>query len=88
MRTVGDVSRLTGVTVRALHHYDELGLLRPSGRSEAGYHEDEAPERWGDADAFRESARRTASYGERDWIEIRTRGRTGRRRFRVVDARR
>jgi DNA-binding transcriptional MerR regulator len=26
-----------GVTVRTLHHYDRLGLLAPSGRSEAGY---------------------------------------------------
>jgi MerR family transcriptional regulator, thiopeptide resistance regulator len=37
MRTVGEVSELAGVTVRTLHHYDEIGLLRPSGRSEAGY---------------------------------------------------
>lgn len=35
--TVGELSRLTGVTVRALHHYDELGLVRPSARSAAGY---------------------------------------------------
>jgi DNA-binding transcriptional MerR regulator len=37
MKTVGDVTELAGVTVRTLHHYDELGLLSPSGRSEAGY---------------------------------------------------
>ncbi len=37
MRTVGEVSEITGVTVRTLHHYDEIGLLAPSGRSEAGY---------------------------------------------------
>ena len=37
MRTVSEVARLTGVTVRTLHHYDELGLLSPSERSEAGY---------------------------------------------------
>jgi MerR family transcriptional regulator, thiopeptide resistance regulator len=37
MKTVGEVAQLAGVTVRALHHYDELGLLTPSGRSEAGY---------------------------------------------------
>jgi len=37
MKTVGEVAALAGVTVRALHHYDELGLLSPSGRSEAGY---------------------------------------------------
>ncbi|MCE9667999.1 MerR family transcriptional regulator [Myxococcus stipitatus] len=35
--TVSQVSRLAKVSVRALHHYDELGLLRPSERSEAGY---------------------------------------------------
>ena len=34
---VGEVARLTGVTVRTLHHYDALGLLRLSGRSDAGY---------------------------------------------------
>jgi DNA-binding transcriptional MerR regulator len=160
MRTVGEVSELSGVTVRALHHYDELGLLSPSGRSEAGYrlyappdlerlqeilvwrelgfplaeirellddpghdrvralraqralvdgeierlaavaraldaalaahengtvieeatmfdgfdpaqYEDEARERWGHTEAYRESARRTARYGDREWAEIR-----------------
>lgn len=35
--TVADVARLSGVSVRALHHWDELGLLVPSARSEAGY---------------------------------------------------
>ena len=37
MRTVHEVSELTGVSVRALHHYDKIGLLRPSDRTEAGY---------------------------------------------------
>lgn len=37
MRTVHEVSALTGVSVRALHHYDKIGLLRPSARTEAGY---------------------------------------------------
>src|SRR3954468_6077294 len=37
MRTVKEVAELSGTTVRALHHYDEIGLLRPSERSEAGY---------------------------------------------------
>lgn len=36
-RTVGEVAELTGVTVRALHHYDEIGVLTPSGRTRAGY---------------------------------------------------
>lgn len=35
--TVGELSRLTGVTVRTLHHYDEIGLVRPSQRTAAGY---------------------------------------------------
>lgn len=34
---VGDLARRTGLTVRTLHHYDEIGLLTPSGRSDAGY---------------------------------------------------
>lgn len=34
---VGAFAALTGVSVRTLHHYDQIGLLRPSGRSEAGY---------------------------------------------------
>jgi DNA-binding transcriptional MerR regulator len=160
MKTVGEVAELAGVTVRALHHYDELGLLSPSGRSEAGYrlysyddlarlreiliwrtlgfplteigallddpghdrlaalerqreliereierlgalagavdaaiaahangtrleettmfegfdpadYEDEARERWGDTEAYRESTRRTARYGEAEWAAIR-----------------
>jgi MerR family transcriptional regulator, thiopeptide resistance regulator len=158
MRTVGQLAQLTGVTVRTLHHYDEIGLLVPSGRSEAGYrlyahrdlarlqeilvwrqlgfalpaisamlddpthdrltalrrqrelverdrqrltatataldsaitaaeggidqeeqtmfddldpHEEEARERWGHTDAYRESARRTAAYGDAEWAEIR-----------------
>lgn len=160
MKTVGEVSELAGVSVRTLHHYDQIGLLSPSGRSDAGYrlysHEDlarlqeilvwrhlalplaqirallddssrerigvlrrqrelvereverlaavaraldaaiaaertgiqqeeetmfegfdhgeygdEARERWGDTDAYRESARRTATYREKDWDAIR-----------------
>jgi MerR family transcriptional regulator, thiopeptide resistance regulator len=37
MRTVSEVAALAGVTVRTLHHYDEIGLVVPSGRTEAGY---------------------------------------------------
>lgn len=36
-RTVGEVSTLLGVSVRALHHWDETSLVRPSQRSDAGY---------------------------------------------------
>lgn len=35
--TVKQVSKLAGITVRALQHYDNIGLLVPSGRSDAGY---------------------------------------------------
>jgi MerR family transcriptional regulator, thiopeptide resistance regulator len=35
--SVGEVARLGQITVRALHHYDAIGLLRPTGRSRAGY---------------------------------------------------
>lgn len=35
--TVGDVAKIARISVRALHHYDEIGLLEPSGRTEAGY---------------------------------------------------
>jgi MerR family transcriptional regulator, thiopeptide resistance regulator len=35
--TIGQVARLARVSVRTLHHYDAVGLLPPSGRSEAGY---------------------------------------------------
>ncbi len=35
--TVKQVARMAGISVRALHHYDELGLLRPAQRTAAGY---------------------------------------------------
>lgn len=37
MMTVKEVSEITGISVRTLHYYDEIGLLTPSGKSEAGY---------------------------------------------------
>jgi MerR family transcriptional regulator, thiopeptide resistance regulator len=45
--TVGTVARMAGITVRTLHHYDEIGLLKPGGRSDAGYR------RYADADLER-----------------------------------
>ena len=160
--TVGDVARRAGITVRTLHHYDEVGLVTPSDRTEGGYrlygpeaidrlqevlffrelgfgleeirgivdapeyqraaalarqrrlveqkatrlldmmdaldvaieaerqgivmnpeeklevfgdfdpdeHVQEARERWGDSDAYRDSVRRTASYTKADWQQI------------------
>jgi DNA-binding transcriptional MerR regulator len=35
--TVGEVARVTGLTVRALHHWDQVGLVLPSGRTDSGY---------------------------------------------------
>ncbi|SCG40317.1 MerR family transcriptional regulator [Micromonospora inositola] len=158
--TVGQVAKAARVTVRTLHHYDEIGLLSPSGRTAAGYrryddadlerlqliryyrelgfpldeiaailddpgadpaahlrrqhellsgrigklqemvaaievamearrmnirltpeerfevfgdfdpdaHAEEAEQRWGDSEAYRESNRRTASYSKEDWL--------------------
>lgn len=37
MMTIKEMSELTGVSARALRYYDEIGLLNPNGRSEAGY---------------------------------------------------
>lgn len=37
MKTVTEVSRLAGVSVRTLHHYDAIGLLKPARVTEAGY---------------------------------------------------
>ncbi|MDQ3549743.1 MAG: MerR family transcriptional regulator, partial [Chloroflexota bacterium] len=34
---VGELARRTGMTVRALHHYDEIGLLSPSERTASGH---------------------------------------------------
>jgi DNA-binding transcriptional MerR regulator len=45
--SVGQVARFAGVTVRTLHHYDGIGLLRPSGRSGSGHR------RYDDADLDR-----------------------------------
>ncbi len=44
---IGTVARRSGLTVRALHHYDALGLLRPSHRTDAGHR------RYTDADVAR-----------------------------------
>jgi len=34
---IGELAKVTGVTIRALRHYDEIGLLVPSARSEGGF---------------------------------------------------
>ena len=37
MRTVKEVSKITGVSIRTLRYYDEIGLLKPTELTEAGY---------------------------------------------------
>ena len=56
MKTVNEVSKLTGVSVRTLHHYDEIGLLKPTSTTEAGYrlYDDTALERLQHILLFRE----------------------------------
>lgn len=55
-RTVGEVARLSGQTVRTLHHYDRIGLLVPAGRTSSGYRS------YSDADM--ERLRRILTYRE------------------------
>ena len=47
MKTVTDIAKITGVSVRTLHHYDAIGLLKPTDVTEAGYrlYDDAALER-------------------------------------------
>ena len=56
MKTVKEVSELSGISVRTLHYYDEIGLLKPTVVSEAGYrlYDDKAIERLGQILVFRE----------------------------------
>lgn len=37
MKTVKEISDATGISVRTLHYYDEIGLLKPTEKSDAGY---------------------------------------------------
>lgn len=56
MKTVNEVSRQTGVSIRTLHYYDAIGLLRPTQVTEAGYrlYDDTALERLQNILLFRE----------------------------------
>lgn len=56
MKTVKEVSILSGVSVRTLHHYDKIGLFPPTALSEAGYrlYDDEALIRLQEILLFRE----------------------------------
>ncbi|MFC3928284.1 MerR family transcriptional regulator [Streptococcus caprae] len=56
MKTVKEVSQLAGVSVRTLHYYDEIGLLRPAQVTDSGYrlYDDKALMRLQDILLFRE----------------------------------
>lgn len=56
MKTVKEISRLTGVSVRTLHYYDEINLLKPTKTTDAGYrlYDDTALERLHSILLFRE----------------------------------
>ena len=56
MKTVKEVSKLTGISVRTLHYYDEIGLFKPTEVNEAGYrlYDDKAIDKLGQILVFRE----------------------------------
>ncbi len=65
--TVGQVAGLAGVTVRTLHHYDEVGLVRPSARTATGYRAYSA----GDMERLREVlAYRRLGFGLREIADL------------------
>src|ERR1700742_2658429 len=65
--TVGRVAGLAGVTVRTLHHYDQIGLVRPSARTAAGYRAYSA----GDVERLREVlAYRRLGCGRREVADL------------------
>ncbi len=64
---MGRVAELAGVTVRTLHHYDEIGLVRPSARTAAGYRAYSA----GDVERLREVlAYRRLGFGLREIADL------------------
>jgi DNA-binding transcriptional MerR regulator len=66
---VKEVTDLVGISVRTLHHYDEIGLLTPKKTTESGYrlysdenlelltYEQEAHERWGEETVSKANAK-------------------------------
>ena len=56
MKTVKEISRLTGISVRTLHYYDEINLLKPTKTTDTGYrlYDDTALERLHSILLFRE----------------------------------
>lgn len=65
--TVGRVAALADVSVRTLHHYDEIGLVQPSARTAAGYRAYSA----GDVERLREVlAYRRLGFGLREIADL------------------
>ena len=56
MMTVNEVSRITGVSIRALQYYDSIGLLKPANYTDSGYrlYDDTSLEKLGQILLFRE----------------------------------
>lgn len=78
-RQIGELAKATGLTVRTLRHYDELGLLEPSERTEAGYrlYGEADVERLYTPDQLSQLEERRHALGEegmrqaeRDWTEL------------------
>ena len=64
--SIGSLSKLSGVSIRALHHYDQIGLLQPSEVAESGYryYDDAAVERLWQILFYRELGFPLAEIGE------------------------
>jgi len=64
--SIGSLSKLSGVSIRALHHYDQIGLLQPSEVAESGYryYDDAAVERLWQILFYRELDFPLAEIGE------------------------
>ncbi|MBR4357041.1 MAG: MerR family transcriptional regulator [Butyrivibrio sp.] len=56
MKTVKEVSEFTGISVRTLHYYDEIGLFKPTEVNDAGYrlYDDKAIDKLGQIIVFKE----------------------------------
>ena len=56
MKTVKEVSEFTGISVRTLHYYDEIGLFKPTKVNDAGYrlYDDKAIDKLGQIIVFKE----------------------------------
>lgn len=82
-----ELARLTGLAraldqaIATVEHGDQQPEETMFHGFDSSDYEDEARERWGDTDAYKESARRAASYGEARWREINAHAQEIERRF-------